>query len=310
MRNSIGSIDTLATRNSIEVRGLNWSFRKKRPVLRGLDLELPIGSVTALLGRNGAGKTTLLRALTGELPLERNVVSVLGRDPWRERVKVLASIGLVADRTELPRWMNVRDHWNLLAPFYPSWDMREAQRLAERLGVDPNARYHDLSRGGKELACLVAALAHKPKLLLLDEPFSGLDVLARRRVFDALLELLREDGRSALVASHSLADVERCADRIAVLHEGRITLAGEIEELRRGATRLAVELDGDAQRWTPPPPAKVERREGREVVLYALRDGADLEHSLARDPAVKHVAPVERDLEDLVAAALAEERAS
>jgi len=294
-------------KNSIEVHGLKWSFSKKKPVLRGIDLELPVGSVTALLGKNGAGKTTLMRALTGELPLERGTVSVLGRDPWRERVKVLASIGHVADRTELPRWMKVHEHWALLAPFYPSW---EAKRLAERLGVDPQAKYHDLSRGGKELACLVAALAHKPKLLLLDEPFSGLDVLARRRVFDALLELLREDGRSALLASHSLADVERCADRIAVLHEGRITLAGEIEELRRNATRLAVELEGDATGWTPPLPAKVERREGREVVLYAMRDGVDLERSLARDPAVKHVAPVERDLEDLVAAALGEGVAS
>ena len=296
--------------NSIEVHGLHWSFRRKHPVLRGLDLELPRGSVTALLGRNGAGKTTLFRALTGELPLERNQVSVLGRDPWRERVKVLASIGHVADRTELPRWMKVSDHWNLLAPFYPSWDMLEARRLAERLGVDPAANYNDLSRGGKELACLVAALAHRPKMLLLDEPFSGLDVLARRRVFDALLELLREEGRSALLASHSLADVERCADRIAVLHEGRISLAGEVEELRRGATRLVIELGDEAQSWTPPLPARIERREGKELVLYALRDAEQLERTLAKDPAVKRVEPVERDLEDLVAAALGEEVAS
>jgi ABC-2 type transport system ATP-binding protein len=293
-------------KNSIEVRGLKWSFRKEKPVLRGLELDLPVGSVTALLGKNGAGKTTLMRALTGELPLERGTVSVLGRDPWRERVRVLASIGHVADRTELPRWMRVADHWDLLAPFYPTWDMAEAKRLAKRLDVDPSAKYHDLSRGGKELACLVAALAHRPKLLLLDEPFSGLDVLARRRVFDALLELLREDGRSALLASHSLADVERCADRIAVLHEGHITLSGEIEELRRNATRLAVELEGDVQSWAPPLQAEVERREGQEVVLYTLRDGERLERALALDPSVKCVAPVERDLEDLVAAALGE----
>ena len=291
--------------NSIEVHGLAWSFGKQR-VLRGVELALPEGSVTALLGRNGAGKTTLMRALIGELPLERGTVRVLGRDPWRERVALLRSIGLVADRTELPRWMRVREEWDLLAPFHPTWDMAEAKRLAARLDVDPNARYHDLSRGGKELACLVAALAHRPKLLLLDEPFSGLDVLARRRVFDALLELLKEDGRSALLASHSLADVERCADRIAVLHEGRITLTGEIDELRRGATRLAVELADDAGSWTPPLPAEVERREGREVVLFALRNGESLERELARDPAVRRVEPVQRDLEDLVAVALGE----
>jgi ABC-2 type transport system ATP-binding protein len=291
--------------NSIEVRGLVWSFGRKS-VLRGLELDVPEGSVTALLGRNGAGKTTLMRALCGELPAGRGSVRVLGRDPWRERVALLRSIGVVADRTELPRWMRVSEHWEFLAPFHPTWDMREAQRLAERLGVDPGVRYRELSRGGKELACIVAALAHRPKLLLLDEPFSGLDVLARRRVFDALLELLKEDGRSALLASHSLADIERCADRIAVLNAGRITLGGEIDELRRGSTRLAVELVGDASSWKAPLEATVERREAREVVLFAARDGQGLERELALDPAVHRFEPVERDLEDLVAAALGE----
>jgi ABC-2 type transport system ATP-binding protein len=292
--------------NSIEIRGLQWKYGR-REVLRGLDLELPAGSVTALLGQNGAGKTTLMRALCGELPVPRGVLSVLGRDPWRERVTVLASMGIVADRTELPRWMRVREHWNLMAPFHPTWDMREAQRLAERLGVDPEARYADLSRGGKELACLVAALAHRPKLLLLDEPFSGLDVLARRRVFDALLELLEEECRSALFASHSLVDVERCADRIAVLAGGRITLCGEIEELRRGAARWTVELAEGLQTWQPPLPAQVEHRDGQELVLFAARESERVAAELGRDPAVRRVEAVERDLEDLVAAVIGEE---
>lgn len=293
----------------IEVRGLDWSFGK-RAVLRGLELDVRQGSVTALLGRNGAGKSTLMRVLRGELKAPRSSVSVLGLDPWRQRIALLRSIGVVADRTELPAWMRVRDHWKFVAPFHPTWDMREAERLAERLGVDPAARFRELSRGMKELACLVAALAHRPKLLLLDEPFSGLDVLARRRVFDALLELLRDEGRSALLASHSLADVERCADRIAVLHEGRVTLAGELDDLRRGALRLSIELGDDFERWCAPATSIVERREGREVVLFALRDGDSLVRTLESDTRVRRVEPLERDLEDVVAAALGEEHAS
>lgn len=292
--------------HSIEIRGLEWSFGRRKPVLRGIDLTVEEGCVTALLGRNGAGKTTLMRALTGGLPLKSGSVSVLGSDPWRERERVLSAVGFVADRTDLPRWMRVSDHWDLVAPFHPTWDAHEAQRLSVRLGVDPRARFHDMSRGERELACLVAALAHRPRVLLLDEPFSGLDVLARRRVFDALLELLRESGRSALFASHSIADVERCAYRIAVLRDGRIAFEGDIEDLRRDATRLAVELECQASSWTAPPQAEIERRAGRELTLFALRDGQALESALARDPAVKHVEPLERGLEDLVAAALGE----
>lgn len=290
----------------IEVRGLVARYGRKR-VLDGLDLEVPAGSVTALLGRNGAGKTTLMRALVGELKPRAGSVRLLGVDPVRRPVAARRGIGHVPDRTVLPNWMTVADHWRLSKPLYPTWDDAEARRLAAMFELSADARFADLSRGGQALACLVGALAHRPRLLILDEPFSGLDVVARRRVFEGVLEHLREAGGSALVASHSMVDVERCADRVALLVDGRIAMAGDLEELRRDARRFAVEVAGP---WTPPDGTIVERADAGEVVLFAVTGGMDVEERLRCDPAVRAVEVLERDLEDLVTAALGRERAA
>lgn len=291
---------------TIEVRGLVVGFGRHR-VLDGVELDVPAGSLTALLGKNGVGKTTLLRALGGELRAYAGTLRVLGLDPWRERRALARSIGWVDERAEWPRWMRVEEQWRFLAPFHPTWDDAEARRLADEFEVDRRAKLAELSRGERAIALLVAALAHRPKLLLLDEPFGGLDVLARRRVFSALIEHLARAGTSALFATHSLADVERLADRIALLVDGRVRLAGELEPLRADARRFAVELGTPAADWSPPLEARIERRGERDVVLCALSRGADVETALAHDPRVARVEPLARDLEDLLAAALAEE---
>ena len=292
---------------TIEVRDLVARYGRAR-VLDGLSLDVPAGSVTALLGRNGAGKTTLMRALTGELRAERGRVSLLGVDPARRPRVARRLVGFVPDRTVLPAWMRVREHWRFLAPFYPTWDEREAERLARLFEVDPARRFRELSKGGQTLVALIGALAFRPRLLILDEPFSGLDVVARARVFEGVLEHLRALGGSALVASHSLVDVERCADRVAFLCAGRIVLQGDLEELCADVRRLVVEPADPA--WSAPEGVRVERRDGRELVLLAPTGGAELEERLRRDPRLRRVETLERDLEDLVLATLGEERAA
>ncbi|MBI5431723.1 MAG: ABC transporter ATP-binding protein [Planctomycetes bacterium] len=292
--------------NSIEARGLAVAFGRKQ-VLCGVDVEVPEGSLTALLGKNGVGKSTLLRALGGELRPDSGSLTVLGLDPWRARTELAARIGWVDERTAWPKWMRVEEQWRFLAPFHPTWDDAEARRLAREFHVEPRAKLAELSRGERAVALLVAALAHRPKLLLLDEPFGGLDVLARRRVFAALLEHLGNTGASALFATHSLGDVERLADRVVLLVDGRVRLAGELEGLRADARRFAVELKGSAADWRPPEDARIERRDAREAIVCALERGADVERSLACDARVRHVEPLGRELEDLLAAALGEE---
>lgn len=287
--------------SAVRVEGLELHLGRRR-VLAGLDLEVPAGSVTALVGRNGAGKSSLLRVLAGELRPRHGRVRVLGLDPWRARVPLRQRVGWVADRSELPPWMRVRDHLRLVAPFHPSWDADEARDLLERFGLDPRARYRDLSRGERVLENLAVALAARPELLLLDEPFSGLDVEARRDVVRGLLESFCDSGRTVLLVSHSLTDVERCADRLALLGSGRILVEGSLDDLLADASRIHVVLRTDrAQGWEPPGRALVESSQAAERVLFYPRLTDEDRQALATDPAVDRVEELGRDLEDLLA---------
>lgn len=212
----------------VTVRGLEVRFARRR-VLDGLDFELPAGSVTALVGRNGAGKSTLLRVLVGALAPDAGDVRVLGIDPKHDGARVRRSVGYVADRFEVPSWIRGCDWLAFLARFYPTWSAAEAMRLCAVLELDVGARICELSKGNRTKLALVAALAHEPRVLLLDEPFAGLDVEARHAVTTAVLGSLREEARAVLLVSHSMRDVERVADRVAVLEGGRIVRSGELE---------------------------------------------------------------------------------
>lgn len=226
---------------AIVVRGLNFGYGR-RPVLNGVDLDVPTGAVTALVGANGAGKSTLLAILAGAEPYRarferpwrrsRAEVRVLGLDPVRDGQRVRAAVGYVPDRTDLPKWMRIRDHFALLAALYRTWDGDEAERLLAEFGLDPRQRYSELSKGQRALENLAGELAHRPRLLLLDEPFSGLDPLARRKVLDGVITHLCEDGRTVLLVSHSIADIERCADHVALFAHGRVTRVASVDELR------------------------------------------------------------------------------
>ena len=160
-------------------RGLAARYGRRR-VLDGVDLELEAGTVTALVGCNGAGKTTLLSVLAGVLPRDGGEVRVLGLDPRRRGTELRAAVGWMPDRLAFPRWMRVEDSLRLAEPFYPTWSRSEERRLLELLGLDRRARLSALSKGERNKHALLLALAHEPRLLLLDEPFAGLDPAARR----------------------------------------------------------------------------------------------------------------------------------
>ncbi|MGK0220397.1 MAG: ABC-2 type transport system ATP-binding protein, partial [Planctomycetota bacterium] len=243
--------------STIEVSNVVAGYGRQR-VLEGLTFDVPAGSVTALLGNNGAGKSTLVRVLTGRLKPSSGQVRVLGLDPQRQRMQLLRSIGLVPEGGGWSRWMRLRDIFALQRPLFPSWDLKHEAELLERFGLNPKKRFSELSKGGRACVALVGALAHKPRALVLDEPFSGLDVGTRRKVFDALLEHLAQEEACALVISHSLADVERCADRVVRLSSGRTVMQGDLESVLEDARRLRVQLDPDTIDWTPPGTPQVE----------------------------------------------------
>lgn len=234
-RNGSAAIEDLA----VSVRGLTFGWTRKK-VLQGVDLDVARGEVMALVGANGAGKSTLLQLLAGAEPYRSRWrrpkngtrVEVLGMDPVRHGHRVRSSIGYVADHTELPRWMRIRDHFALVGAIHPLWNEDEANRWLRTFQLDRSMRYADLSKGQAMLENLAAALALRAPLLLLDEPFSGLDPVARRMVTDGIVEHMCEEGRSVLLVSHSVADVERCADRVALFANGRVGEVAPVEELR------------------------------------------------------------------------------
>jgi ABC-2 type transport system ATP-binding protein len=288
--------------NVIETRSLSMRFGKKQ-VLRGVDLDVRRGSVTALLGKNGIGKSTLLRILVGFHPPTGGTARVLGLDPAKRGPEVRGLVGYVPDRMELPKWMTIREHFRFLEPFYPTWDRALESELLTRLQLDPKEKLATQSKGQRAKHALVAALAHRPELLLLDEPFSGLDPVVRHEVLGAVMGHLREEGRTVLVVSHSMDDVERVADRLVFLDEGRIRLDMDIEEIQRRARRVAVTLRPGSNGWTPPGRPTVARN-GDDVVLTYLDWETLFDDALSNDPAVADVKQLPRGLNDVFLAAV------
>ncbi len=188
------------------------------------------GSVVGVVGPNGAGKTTLLETVAGFRRPGRGSVRVFGLDPVRHPVEVRSRLGWM--EAEMPIW-NLRLDRLLrrLSGYYPSWDDGLARELVERFGLDLRRRPDKLSRGQGTRLRLITAMAFRPRLLVLDEPTSGLDLGGRDALMEAVLGSILDGEASVVVSSHQLADVARIADRLLVIHEGRVVREGPTDEL-------------------------------------------------------------------------------
>ncbi len=208
--------------------------------LDGLDLQVEPGKVTVLLGPNGAGKSTLMRLAIGVLRPRSGTLSVLGRDPVREPDAVRRRVGYVPDRPDAPAWMRLNELLRFAAAHWPGVDLDTARALADRLAVPVDTRLGAMSKGQAMKTMLVLALAHDPELLMLDEPFGGLDPLVREDVLRGVLGALRDDRRTVLCATHELDVAARIADRVAVVTAGVLRAHGTVDEvLGDGAAEVA-----------------------------------------------------------------------
>jgi len=205
------------------------------------------GLVYGLVGVNGAGKTTLIKHILGLLRARVGSVRVFGMDPVREPVRVLGRIGYLSEERDLPDWMRVDELLRYSQAFYPSWDMDYAYRLLDTFGLDPAKRIDQLSKGMRAQCGLVAAVAHRPELLILDEPSSGLDPVVRMDILDAIVHTVIDEGRTVLFSSHLLDEVERMSDHVTMIHGGRVVLDGSLEDVRasylRSHVRFSASLD-------------------------------------------------------------------
>jgi len=223
----------------VDVNDLSRSFGRKT-ALDGVCFRAAVGQVYGLVGANGAGKTTLLKHLLGLLRAQSGSVRVFGLDPVRDPVGVLSRVGYLSEERELPEWMRVDELMRYTQAYHPTWDASYARELIEMFGLDPSKKIKELSKGMRAQAGLVAAVAHRPELLILDEPSSGLDAVVRRDILDAIVRTVADDGRTVIFSSHLLEEVERMSDHVTMLQDGRVTLSGELDDVRRGYHRTRV----------------------------------------------------------------------
>jgi ABC-2 type transport system ATP-binding protein len=242
--------DLFAPDYLLTLDGLTRRFGAKLALDR-VSLRVPRGSVFGLVGENGAGKTTLIRHLLGLLRPTAGTVRVFGRDPVADPPGVLGNIGYLSEENDLPGWMRVTQLLGYMAAFYPRWDAGYAEELRESFGLDPSARVKNLSKGQRARAGLVIALAHRPDLLVLDEPSSGLDPLVRRDILTAIIRTIAEEGRTVLFSSHLLDEVEQVSDHVAMLHKGRLLFCAELDDIKESHHRVVLQFDAAQAR----PPA-------------------------------------------------------
>jgi ABC-2 type transport system ATP-binding protein len=220
----------------LEAHGLGKRYRR-RWALADCDLQLPAGRVVGLVGPNGAGKSTLLNLAVGLLRPTTGSIRVLGSPP-AAGPEQLAKVGFVAQDTPTYAGLSVEDHLRLGARLNPGWDASLAHERIERLDLDPTQRAGKLSGGQRAQLALTLGIAKRPELLILDEPVSSLDPLARREFLQDLMEAVAEQELSVVLSSHVVSDVERACDYLVVLVDSRIEVAGDIDTLLATHHRL------------------------------------------------------------------------
>ncbi len=257
----------------IVVRGLGRRFGKRWAV-RGLDMAVPAGSVTALLGRNGVGKSTTIQMLLGLLPPTEGTARVLGQEPRQAGHRLFADVAYVSERRELLDDQSVEGLAAIVAEVHGQrFDRDGFEALRARYKLERAARCAHLSKGQRARLLLALALAARPKLLVLDEPTSGLDVVVRDDFLEALAGYVADDPtRAVLLSTHIIEDVARIADRAVVLREGAPALEGDLEGLRRQVSAYVVRLKGVVPPGQPlalPKGTLVVERDARALTLLA-----------------------------------------
>ena len=231
----------------VECNNVERRFVRGVPVLEGVDLTVGEGSVTGLVGRNGSGKSTLMKCLLGLIKPQAGEIRVFGIDPFKDPVAVRARIGYVAETLAFPRSTTVEEIFTIHRRLYKNWDLAFERELVERFSIDRRAKFSKLSKGQAEQASLVCAIAHRPDLLLLDEPAGGLDPAARRAFIDVYVSLINRGPVTILLSSHDMIDLERICGEIAILDKGKILLKDDLARMRDEMTLAIVPDDVASQ---------------------------------------------------------------
>ena len=263
----------------IETRGLTRYFGQQQVVLP-LDIAVPRGSIFAFLGRNGAGKSTTIRMLLGLLEPTRGSATILGHDSVHLPPEARARIGYLAEGHHVYGWMTVKECERFQSSFYPRWNKAIFAGVIQHFGLDLNTHAKNLSRGERAGLCLALTLAPEPELLILDDPALGLDPVARRSLLQSMIYVTRSTRQTIFFSSHILADVERVADHIAILHDGVLRASCSLDTFRQRVRQIILKFPGQTPSLPPIPGLIQSFRTTGEISLTIANYNAETERLL------------------------------
>jgi ABC-2 type transport system ATP-binding protein len=283
---------------AIELVGLSKRFGRSWAV-DNLSLRVRRGSVFGLIGPNGAGKSTTIKMLMGMLSATAGEARVLGMDVLAERTQVKQRVGYVPETHQIYRWMRVEEVLGFCRSVYRSWNDQTCREMLDLFALEPRKNVKHLSKGTLVKLALLLAVSHDPEVLVLDEPVSGLDPLVREEFLDGVLRTICERGQTVLFSTHTLDDVQRLADTVGILHEGRMLVHRDIEELLTTTKRIRATL-GDGRRPERLPAGTIwQRVQGREWLLTVGDFSPEKVEEVRGQNAVDHVEVIDLGLEEL-----------
>ena len=256
--------------NVVSAQGLRKSYRGK-PALDGTHFQIEAGKIIGLIGPNGAGKTTALKAILGLIPFEGDL-KVLGLDPRKQRDELMREVCFIADVAVLPRWIKVKEAIDFVDGIHPRFDRAKCERFIANTKLNPNLRVREMSKGMIVQLHLALVMAIDAKLLVLDEPTLGLDILYRKQFYQRLLEDYFDEDKTILVTTHQVEEIEHILTDVMFIRDGKIVLNAPMDEVGERYTEVLVNADQlDAARGLKP----IDERAlpfGKTVMLF---DGAD-----------------------------------
>jgi ABC-2 type transport system ATP-binding protein len=274
---------------AIHSQGLTKRFRHTL-ALDGLNLEVPEGGIYALVGPNGAGKTTAIKVLMNIHSPSAGSSQVLGTDSRHLAPRDFARIGYVSENQEMPEWMTVEYFLKFLAPFYPTWDEALAAELVAQFQLPLDRKLRHLSRGMRMKAALASSFAYRPALIVLDEPFTGLDALVRDELIESLLA--RAENTTIFISSHDLAEIESFSSHVGYLDQGRLQFSEELESLTARFREVVVTLAEPVVVPSPWPATWLQPEAAGTVLRFT-----DTQFDAERTPAeLRHLLPGVRDI--------------
>jgi ABC-2 type transport system ATP-binding protein len=235
----------------IEAQGLRKQFGTTI-ALDGIDMRVEEGRILGLIGPNGAGKTTTLNAILGLLPYQGQL-QVLGRDPWTQRDQLMRDVSFIADIAVLPRWIKVWQTLDYVAGVHPRFDRTKAESFLAKTTIGPSRKVRDLSKGMVAQLHLALVMAIDARLLVLDEPTLGLDILYRKQFYDSLLNNYFDGGRTIVVTTHQVEEMQNVITDLIFINRGRLVLSSSMEEIESRFIEVMVHPDhlAEARAFNP-----------------------------------------------------------